>query len=186
VALEAVDDPAYLGGIRNDGDDGHAGSAARASQDVDRVDLGQQPSPSLTAGKRVDLAAKSPARGTVLRDIRKRWLGRGVAAVPVGRRTRAKGDVMFPGSAPPRGIQPVAAHKVLPSGGNMQRHLGDEIQRGVAADLALEEPRGGSGPGDGVLLLVPTDAPQGKRCSHEVLAESLARGLVEDSSPTLD
>ena len=63
MALEAVEDPwgcasspAYLGGIRDDGDDGHAGSAARASQDVDRVDLGQQPSPSLTAGKRVDLS----------------------------------------------------------------------------------------------------------------------------------
>ena len=54
------------------------------------------------------------------------------------------------------------------------------------ADAALEEPRGGSGPGDGILLLVLADAPQGKRCSHEVLAESLARGLIEDAGLTLD
>jgi hypothetical protein len=68
----------------------------------------------------------------------------------------------------------------------MQRHLGDEVQGGVAADPALEEPRGGGGPGDGILLLVPADAPQGKRCSHEVLTQSLARGLVEDAGPALD
>jgi hypothetical protein len=54
VAIEAVDDPANLGWIRDDGDHRHAASAARASQDVYRVDLGQQPSPGLTAGKRVE------------------------------------------------------------------------------------------------------------------------------------
>ena len=68
----------------------------------------------------------------------------------------------------------------------MQRHLGDEVQGGVAADPALEEPRGGGGPGDGVLLLVSADALEGKRCSHEVLAQSLAGGLVEDAGSTLE
>ena len=37
-----------------------------------------------------------------------------------------------------------------------------------AVDPALEESRGGGGPGDGVPLLVPADALEGKRCSHEV------------------
>ena len=37
----------------------------------------------------------------------------------------------------------------------MQRQLGDEAQGGVAADPAFEESRGGGGPGDSVLLLIP-------------------------------
>jgi hypothetical protein len=83
------------------------------------------------------------------------------------------------------GVEAVTAYEVLPPRRNMQRHLG-EVQGGVATDPALEEPRGGSGPGDGILAFVPADAPQRKRCSHQVLAESLARGLVEDAGPTLD
>jgi hypothetical protein len=54
MTIEAVDDLANLGGICDDGDDGHAGSAAGAGQDVDRVDLGQQPRPGSTAEERVD------------------------------------------------------------------------------------------------------------------------------------
>jgi hypothetical protein len=50
VALEAVDDPqgcarslADLGRVKDDGDDRHPAAAARAGQDVYRVDLGQEP-----------------------------------------------------------------------------------------------------------------------------------------------
>jgi hypothetical protein len=82
VTIEAVDDPAYLDGIRNDGDDGHAGSAARASQDVDRVDLGQQPSPGSAAAKRVDFV--------LVRHTGRHGLWRCRAAVPAGRSSRAE------------------------------------------------------------------------------------------------
>lgn len=111
---------------------------------------------------------------------------------------RAECSVALRRSLTSGGVEAVAAYEMLPSRralvtlrvtaapGNVQRQLGDEIQRGAAADPALEEPRGGSGPGDGVLLLVRADAPQGKRFSHEVLTQSLARGLVEDAGPTLD
>jgi len=68
----------------------------------------------------------------------------------------------------------------------VQSPLGDEVQRGVPALPALEVPRGGGGPGDGILLLVPADALQGKRGSHDILAQGLARGLVEDAGLTLD
>jgi hypothetical protein len=96
------------------------------------------------------------------------------------------------------------------AGRDAEGNLGDEVQRGVTADLALEESREG-GPGDDVLLLIPADALQADRGTHDVrstvrvraeyrlndqsglrpprsfaLAGCLARGLVEDAGPTLD
>jgi hypothetical protein len=84
------------------------------------------------------------------------------------------------------GVEAVAAHEVFALKRNVQRHLGDEVQGGVAADPALEEPRGGSGPGDGVLLLIPADTLRGDRGTHDVLAQSLTCGLIEDAGPALD
>ena len=190
MAIEASDNLADLGWIRNDGDHRHAASAARASQDVYRVDLGKQPRPGSTAAERVDLS--------ILRCIGKRRLCRCRAAVPAGRHTSTQRRTILPGSATSGGVQPVAAYKMAPAGrapvtlrvtaarGNVRRHRGDEVQRGVVADPALEEPRGGSGPGDGILPFVTADALEGKRCSHEILAQRLARGLVEDAGPTFD
>jgi hypothetical protein len=110
--------------------------------------------------------------------------------MPCGRTSwpaRANGGLaVLPRSSSAGGVQPIAAHEVFASGWNVQRHLSDEVQRGVAADPALEVPRGGREPSDGVLLFVPTDALQGDRGSHDVLAQRLARGLVEDAGPALD
>jgi hypothetical protein len=92
----------------------------------------------------------------------------------------------LPRSAPTGGVKAVTAHEMLPSRRNVQCHLGDEVQGAVAADLTLEEPREIGGPGDDILLLVPADALQGQRGSHDVLTQRLARGLVEDAGSTLD
>jgi len=42
MAIEAVDDPADLGGLGNDSDDRHSGSTAGAGHHIQLVDLGQQ------------------------------------------------------------------------------------------------------------------------------------------------
>jgi hypothetical protein len=50
----------------------------------------------------------------------------------------------------------------------------------------LKNPDGEAEPGDDVLPFVPADTLQGKRCSHEILAQSLARVLIENAGPTFD
>jgi len=65
--------PFYSSNARGayDGDDGHAGSAAGAGKDVDRVDLGRQPGPGSSGAEGVDLkVVRGIGRGWVCGNLR--------------------------------------------------------------------------------------------------------------------
>jgi len=186
VTLQAGDDLADLGRIGDDGEHRHPASAPGAGHHVQLMNLGQQPRPGFPARDHANLAVQWPALGLALRGIGEHGILGCLPAVPAGGRLRSDGRTVLPGSASPRRVQPVAAHEELAPRRYMQSHPGDEVKRGVPALPALEIPRGGGGPGDGVLLLVPADALQGKRGTHDILAPGLARVLVPDAGPALD
>lgn len=82
MAIEAGDDRADLGRVKDECNDRHPAGAARAGQDVYRVDLGQQSRPGSSAAERVDL--------TVLRGIGRRGVSSRLPAVPVRGSARAE------------------------------------------------------------------------------------------------
>jgi hypothetical protein len=109
VQIEVSDDPADLRRVGDGGDDGDAGSRATKSQDVYRVDLGQEPSSSCAAAEGIGFV--------VVRGIGKPGFSRCRAAVPAGFCTEAERRAILSSSAPPRGGHSVAAQEILPRGG---------------------------------------------------------------------
>jgi hypothetical protein len=105
-------------------------AALRTAQGIDIIDHGQETRPRLAAFARVYCMNLG-------------WLPRGrrlygLPTVPVLGGTRGQGGTVFPGPAAARGIQAVTAKQMPAARGDVECQLGDEVQTGEIALLALE------------------------------------------------